>query len=111
MINSLHFFDKSVLRTIFERNVRKTNSSTSIFFMQLHIQAFLVLTFFLPVQINADQQSFIVDGSSSILITEDIEQLLKLLDQKGFTVKFKNLQKKECMVYSKVKTKHYGYHL
>ena len=59
--------------------------------MQLYIQAFLVLTFFLPVQINADQQSFIVDGSSSILNTEDIEQLLELLGKKGFTVKFKNL--------------------
>ena len=81
-----------------------------LFYAAIHT-SFSSINVFLPVQINADQQSFIVDGSSSILITEDIEQLLELLGKKGFTVKFKNLPKKECMVYSKVKTKHYGYHL
>ena len=61
--------------------------------MQWYLQAQLIFSFWSGLQIHADQQ-FLLDHSSSIKITEDLEPLLQLLREKGFTVKFQKPPKK-----------------
>ena len=61
--------------------------------MQWYLQAQLIFIFWSGLQIHADQQ-FLLNHSSSIKITEDIEPLLQLLREKGFTVKFQKPPKK-----------------
>ncbi len=61
--------------------------------MEWYLQAQLIFSFWPGLKIHADQQ-YLLDNSSSIQITEDIEPLLQLLHNKGFTVKFQKPPKK-----------------
>ena len=61
--------------------------------MQWYLQALLIFSFWSTLQIHADQQ-LLLDESSYFLITDDLEPLLDLLSEKGFTVKFQQPPKK-----------------
>jgi len=61
--------------------------------MQCYLLAQLIFSFWSPLQIHADQQ-LLLDDRSSFQITEDLEPLLELLSEKGFTVKFQQPPKK-----------------
>ena len=61
--------------------------------MQLYLQSVLIFAFLLPLQIHANQQ-LLLDDSSSYQITEDLEPLLELLNEKGFKIKFQKPPKK-----------------
>ena len=61
--------------------------------MNCYLLAQLIFSFWSPLQIHADQQ-LLLDDRSSFQITEDLEPLLELLSEKGFTVKFQQPPKK-----------------
>ena len=74
--------------------------------MQWYIQAQLIFTFWSPLQIHADQQ-LLLDDRSSFKITEELDQLLELLSEKGFTVKFQQPPQKRVYGLFQIKKKYF----